>query len=64
MDINRIIDYITGLTQTDPVASIAGAFTLVILLFWKPKLFFILLGIIAAAFGVAELFKMLATTGL
>ncbi len=64
MDANELISYIIKLAQENTAGSIAGAFILVILLFWRPKLFFILLGVTAAAIGVSHLFSMLASTGL
>ncbi len=64
MDANEIINYIIDSAQANTAGSIAGAFILVILLFWRPKLFFILLGITVVGIGVSHLFNMLASTGL
>ena len=64
MNAYEIIDYINEFVQVNPAAAIAGAFILVVLLFWRPKLFLILLGIVAAGIGVAHLFSVLSSTGL
>jgi len=64
MKANEIIDSIMSQAQANPLAAAATGFVLIILLFWRPKLIFILLGIAVAGIGVLHLFAKLSATGL
>ena len=64
MDINSIFNTIVTNVKANPVETAATSISLLILLFWRPKIFFILISIVAAAYGLAILFGKLAETGL
>ncbi len=64
MDINKIFNIVVTNIQVNPVGTVAGAVSLLILLFWRPKIFLIVISIAAAAYGLAILFGKLAATGL
>ena len=61
---NDIISSVVNLSQLNPLAAVSAAIILVFLLFWRPKIFFILLAVAIAAVGVMELFTRLSETGL
>ena len=61
---NDIISSVVNLAQLNPLAAVSAAIILVFLLFWRPKIFFILLAVAIAAVGVMELFARLSETGL
>lgn len=48
--------------QHNPVGAAAGAFVLLVLLYRRPKLFFVLLGIMVAVVGIIALFNTLSLT--
>ncbi len=64
MDINGIFNSIVRYVQANPVVTATTSVSLLILLFWRPKIFFILISIVAMAYGLAILFGKLAETGL
>ena len=64
MDINSIFNTIVTNVKANPVETAATSISLLILLFWRPKIFLILISIVAAAYGVSILFGKLAATGL
>jgi presenilin-like A22 family membrane protease len=64
MDINSIFNKIVTYVQANPVVSATTSISMLILLFWRPKIFFILISIVAVAYGLAILFGKLAETGL
>ena len=64
MNVNDIINSAVNYAQLNPLAVVSAAIILVFLLFWKPKMFFILLAVGIAAFGVMQLFSKLSETGL
>ncbi len=64
MDISSIFNKIVIYVQANPVVTAATSISMLILLFWRPKIFFILISIVAAAYGLAILFGKLAETGL
>jgi len=64
MKVNEIIPNIISQAQANPLAAAAAGFILIILLVWRPKVFFILLGIAVAGIGVLHLFAKLSATGL
>lgn len=64
MNINAIIQSIISQAQANPLAAAAAGFVLIILLYWRPKIFFILLGITAAGIGMLHIFAKLSATGL
>jgi hypothetical protein len=64
MDINSIFNTIVTHVKANPVETAATSVSLLILLFWRPKIFLILISIVAVAYGLAILFGKLAATGL
>ncbi len=64
MSFNEITQIILNLIRTNPIGSLAALFILIFLFFWRPKIFFALLGIALAAVGVMYLFAKLSSTGL
>ena len=62
--VNDIISSVVDLAQLNPLAAVSAAIILAFLLFWRPKIFFILLAVAIAAAGVMELFARLSETGL
>ncbi len=64
MKFNNVINDIANYSQLNPLAAVSAAIILVFLLFWRPKIFFILLGLGIAAIGVVHLFERLSETGL
>jgi len=64
MDINSIFNSIVINVKANPVETAATSISLLILLFWRPKIFLILISIVAVAYGLAILFGKLAETGL
>lgn len=64
MKVNEIISSTVNLAQQDPLAAVSAAIVMVVLLFWRPKLFFILIACGIAAIGVMHLFARLSDTGL
>jgi len=64
MDIDGIFNSIVRYVQANPVVTAATSISMLILLFWRPKIFLILISIVAAAYGLAILFGKLAETGL
>ena len=64
MKVHDVISNIENFAQLNPLAAVSAVIILAFLLFWKPKLFFILLACGIAAFGVMHLFARLSETGL
>ncbi len=64
MKLNDLINSVVNYAQLNPLAAVSAAIILVFLLFWRPKMFFILLGVGIATLGVMQLFARLSETGL
>jgi hypothetical protein len=64
MKVNEIIDSAVNYAQVNPLAAVSAVVILVVLLFWRPKLFFVLLACGIAAIGIMHLFARLSDTGL
>ena len=64
MDISEAYNILLRYVRANPVGTVAASVSMLILLFWRPKIFLILISIVAAAYGLAILFGKLAETGL
>lgn len=62
MDIMQIFHGAMGYIQNNPVGAAAVAFVLLVLLYRRPKTFFVLIGIAVAIVGVLALFDKLSIT--
>lgn len=64
MDLNNIIQAATDYAQANPVAVIAGAIVVLILLFKRPGILFFLIFLVLAGFGIKYIIGKVSSTGL
>jgi hypothetical protein len=64
MKTSEIVRAVIRYAESNTEAALAVVFLLVVLLIWRPKVFFILAGVLLAGLGIYHLMYMIYTTGL
>ena len=64
METAEIIRLVIRYAESNIEAAVAVIFLLVVLLVWRPKVFFILAGIVLAGLGIYHLMHLIYSTGL